>query len=102
MKQKRFRKNSGKKHSRYTTGVWLVVMSLFLTELFFYTWCRVQFTRVGYDISKEERKQKRLLALQSNLNIELARLKSPERIETIARQQLDLTTPTPEQVITLP
>ncbi len=102
MKQKRVKKNSGKKFDRKAAGVWLIVMSFFLSELFSYTWCRVQFTRIGYDISKGAKKQQHLLALQRNLNIELARLKSPERIETIARQQLGLMTPTPEQVIILP
>ncbi len=102
MKQKRFKKNSGKKLDKKTARVWLIVMSLFLSELFFYTWCRVQFTRVGYDISKGAKEQQRLFTLQRNLNIELARLKSPERVETIARQQLNLITPTPEQVMIIP
>jgi cell division protein FtsL len=102
MKQKQFKKNSGKNDGRKTTRVWLIVMSLFLSELFFYTWCRVQFTRVGYDISEGTKEQQHLLALQRNLDIEVARLKSPERIETIARQQLGLITPTPKQVIIIP
>ncbi len=83
-------------------SVWLTIMVLFIAELFFYTWCRVHYTQVGYDISDEADEQRSLLALQQNLKIELARLKSPERIEKIARQRLGLMTPTEEQIIIVP
>ncbi len=83
-------------------AIWLTIMVLFIAELFFYTWCRVQYTQVGYDISDEADGQRSLLALQQNLKIELARLKSPERIEKIARQRLGLMTPTEEQIIIVP
>lgn len=91
-----------KQKSARMIRTWLVVMSLFLSELLFYTWCRVQVTRTGYEISEEYKKQQRLLALQRNLNIELARLKSPQRIGSIARDQLHLAKPDPEQVIVIP
>ncbi len=80
----------------------MVIMGFFLVELLFYTWCRVQYTRVGYEISDGMNQQQRLLTLQQNLKIELARLKSPDRIESIARRKLHLTTPTPEQVMVIP
>jgi cell division protein FtsL len=40
--------------------------------------------------------------MQDNLKIELARLKSPQRIAKIAREQLGLVRPTPQQTIVLP
>ena len=40
-----------------------------------------------------------LTAVKKNIQIELARLKSPERISKIAKERLRLTTPTPEQII---
>ncbi len=40
--------------------------------------------------------------MQDNLKIELARLKSPQRIAKIAREQLGLVTPTPKQTIVIP
>jgi cell division protein FtsL len=42
------------------------------------------------------------MAMQDNLKIELRRLKSPRRISKIAREQLGLITPTPQQTIVLP
>ena len=84
------------------TGLWFLIMSLFILELFFYTWCRVQNVRFGYEISNEMNHQKKLVAYQNNLKIELARLKSPERITQIAKQQLGLIMPTAEKTILMP
>lgn len=84
------------------TGVWLAIMILFIGELFFYTWCRVQYIQMGYDISEEVEEQRSLTSLHQNLKIELARLKSPARIEKIARQRLGLLAPSEEQIIVVP
>ena len=84
------------------TGVWFVFLLIFIAELFFYTWCRVQCVRVGYEITKETNNNERIIALQNNLTIELARLKSPKRLAEIARHKLNLTRPTPKQVIIIP
>ena len=77
-------------------------MSLFLAELLAYTWSRVQCVRIGYDITQLADQRHALAADQSNLKIELARLKSPRRIEKIAQEQIGLTTPSPDQVISIP
>ena len=84
------------------TGIWIIFMAVFIAELFLYTWCRVNCIDVGYEISKETKKQDELIALQNNLKIELASLKSPERISKIAKDQLGLNTPTKSQTIVLP
>jgi cell division protein FtsL len=42
------------------------------------------------------------LTVRQNLTIEMARLKSPDRIEKIAREQLGMQTPSPEQIIVIP
>jgi len=84
------------------TGIWIIFMAVFIAELFLYTWCRVNCIDVGYEISKETKKQDELIALQNNLKIELASLKSPERISKIAKDQLGLNTPTKSQTIVIP
>ncbi len=84
------------------TGIWIVFMTVFIAELFLYTWSRVNCIGVGYDISKETQKQQELEALETNLKIELASLKSPERIAKIAKNQLGLVTPTQKQTIVIP
>ncbi len=84
------------------TSVWMVLMSLFIMELLFYTWCRVQNVNFGYEITKETQTQRQLTAYQNNLKIELARLKSPDRIAKIAREQLGMMMPTTDRTILLP
>jgi len=84
------------------TGIWIIFMVVFIAELFLYTWCRVNSIDVGYEISKETKKQHELIALQNNLKIELASLKSPERISKIAKDQLGLKAPTKSQTIVIP
>jgi cell division protein FtsL len=43
-----------------------------------------------------------MVMMQDNLKIELARLKSPQRIAKIAKQQLGLILPTNKQTILVP
>jgi cell division protein FtsL len=85
-----------------TAGIWVLVLSLFFAELLFYTWCRVQCVKVGIAIGQENQKQQELKTFQNSLKIELARLKAPERISQIARNQLGLDLAEPQQVVTVP
>lgn len=85
-----------------TVGIWIGIMLIFIAELLFYTWSRVQCIQLGYEISNAVEIQRSRVTLQNNLKIELARLKSPERIATIARDRLGLIIPTPSKVITIP
>lgn len=91
-----------KNQRRRFTGVWFAILLMFLGELFFYTWCRVNNVRLGYEVAGETEKKGQLQAYQNNLEIELARLKSPERIARIARKQLGLTMPKADQTIIMP
>ncbi|MGD9210895.1 MAG: cell division protein FtsL [Desulfobacteraceae bacterium] len=85
-----------------STIFWIVIMGLFLTEMLFYTWCRIQCTKTGYAIARENKKNYDFLSLQKNLEIELTQLKSPNRIAQIAKKQLGLDIPKPEQIKSLP
>jgi cell division protein FtsL len=89
-------------HKTNPTVMSIIFMTILLGELLFFTWCRVQTIGTGYEISKETQRHQDLINFQNNLKIELARLKSPERIAEIAKNQLDLITPTPEQMIIIP
>jgi hypothetical protein len=83
-------------------AVWALLMATFITELLLYTWFRVQCTQIGYETSRAMQTQGRQVMLQNNLKIELARLKSPERIVKIAQDRFGLAMPRAEQVISLP
>ena len=80
----------------------LLLMFAFIAELLFYTWCRVQYVRVKYEITEQTNRIRKLSAMHDNLKIELARLKSPQRIAKIARTQLGLVRPTPQQTLVIP
>lgn len=83
-------------------AIWFALMGIFIFELLIYTWCRVQSTQQGYAINRATREYRQQLAFQNNLKIEEVRLKSPQRIARIAKDQLGLNVPQPEQVIILP
>jgi cell division protein FtsL len=80
----------------------LLLMLAFITEMFFYAWCRVQYTKIKYEIAEQTDRLKKLSAMQDHLKIELRRLKSPQRIGKIAREQLGMVTPSPKQTIIIP
>lgn len=84
------------------TWIWALILVLFIGELLFYTWCRVQCVQVGIAISAERSKAEELRTLQNSLKIELARLKAPERISYIARKKLGLDMPEPSKTIMVP
>jgi cell division protein FtsL len=95
------RKNK-KNTSKRMTWAWVMILFLFIAELLFSAYCRVQCVQAGIAISSERSKQKELAALQNSLKIELARLKAPERISIIARQNLGLDVADPSQIILVP
>ncbi len=94
--------DSTKKQKSNLLGIWIVLLVLFISELLFYTWCRVQCTRLGYETTKDLEANRKQMVLQYSLVLELARLKSPERISAIARQQMKLEPPSHEQMMVLP
>ena len=84
------------------TVMLILLLVAFISELLIHTWCRVQCTHLGYEISREAERHQGLLTLQNNLKIELAHLKSPDRVFLIAKQKLGLDMPKPEQYVTIP
>lgn len=99
------RKNRKRSDEVMTKGVVATSMILsvcLLAEVFFATWCGVQCRRAGYDIVQVQNQQDKLLELQKKLQIERVRLQSPQILGRYARENLDLTVPTPEQIIVVP
>jgi cell division protein FtsL len=78
-----------------------LAVGLLVCSLIFLVWSRFQVTSVGYQISRARDEQKRLLNINKELRIEGASLKSPARIEGIARGRLGLSNPEPQQMVHL-
>jgi cell division protein FtsL len=95
-------KKKRKQRNPKVTVIFLCLMLVFIAELLFYTWCRVQSVRIKYEITEQTSRIRQMSAMQDNLKIEFARLKSPSRIAKIARTQLGLITPTSTKMILMP
>jgi cell division protein FtsL len=64
----------------------------------FYVWTRLQVVSWGYKISRSTARQAELRQTNRELRIEAASLRSPGRIETIARRRLGLEFARPDQI----
>jgi cell division protein FtsL len=77
--------------------VTLVLMAVAL----FYVWSHIHMTELEYMVAAEMSIKEKLVEEQTKLKVEIATLKSPQRLEAIAKEQLQMTYPTRDQVITL-
>ncbi len=76
-------------------------IALLLVVSLFFVWSRVQVTSLEYEISQLESHLRDLRQETSNLRLEAASLSSPERIERVAKRELQLRLPSADQVITV-
>jgi cell division protein FtsL len=82
--------------------VWIAAIALVVMfSGLFRVWTRTECVRLGYQIAHDRSGISRLQADQARLRAEVAALKSPIRVTRIARTQLRLGPPTPEQVVVL-
>ncbi|NVM57772.1 MAG: cell division protein FtsL [Desulfobacterales bacterium] len=93
------RKISKERHC--ATAVWVALIVVFMAELLVYSWCRIQYVQIGYEIAEARQEHQRLTAVHDELRIEEARLRSPERVGRIARER-GLVMPDPGQVVVMP
>jgi len=56
----------------------------------------------GYELSTARRLAHRLEQEQRELEIEIATLTSPRRLETLARERLGMAPPSPGQIVSVP
>jgi cell division protein FtsL len=65
-------------------------------------WLRLQVMHLGYELSAAREVQLRLEHEQRELEVELATLRDPGRLEDVARRRLGMTDPAKGQVVVLP
>ncbi len=75
----------------------LVLMAVALI----YVWSHIYMTELEYMVAAEMSIKEKLVEEQTKLKVEIATLKSPQRLESIAKEQLQMTYPTRDQVIIL-
>jgi cell division protein FtsL len=88
---------------RFRTGASavLVVLCAFVIAAggLFYVWQRFQFTKLGFEVAQLRQRKADLQAQLDPLQVEVDYLSRLERIDTVARQQLGMRPPAPNQVI---
>ncbi len=77
----------------------LVVALVFLACSLLYVWAHHQIISLGYEISKTAQEEQTLLQDNKKLRLELAGLKTPRRIESMALNDLGFVKPQKEQLI---
>jgi cell division protein FtsL len=77
----------------------LVFMALLMAVSLFFVWSRLQVVNLEYDLSRLETRVRDLQQEGRKLRLEAASLRHPGRIEEVARVQMGLRLPTPDQVI---
>jgi len=68
-------------------------IAVVLVAVLFFVWLNLDNVRTGYEINKLEKKKTELINYNRILNIEIGKLRSYERIESVAKKELNLTTP---------
>jgi len=87
--------------SRIGYSTWIFIASVLMAVALLYVWSHIHMTELEYQVARELSSREQITEEQTKLKIELATLKSPQRIETIARERLQMTYPEREQVIVL-
>lgn len=88
-------RQSRRMHYSYLVVSFFVLMAVALV----YVWSHVEMTKLEYKYAAEIGTKERLLREQSEIKAELAMLKSPRRIETVARGSLGLIYPERDQIV---
>jgi cell division protein FtsL len=77
----------------------IVVLALFTVVSLFHVWSRVRVIDLNLQITEADRQMKNLQQEKSRLKLEIASLKTPSRIESLAKGELGMVLPADQQVI---
>lgn len=89
------------KESRIKYSILIPAFLVLLLTVLIYTWSHMHITELKYKIAREIKAKESLLEENNKLKVEVSMLKSPQRIESIARGRLGMNHPDKEQVIIL-
>jgi len=97
---RRHRRKKTTAASKWSWNLWRTILILCMgtSVALFVTWIRVQMVRMGYEISEATQARRELLQEHEWLKIKVTSLRSPERIEPLARSKLGLKPPERQQV----
>jgi cell division protein FtsL len=86
---------------RASRELWALVLLVgcLVAGLGLYAWPHLERRRVGLETQQMDRERERLLEENRKLRLERASLEELQRVEAIARRELGLAPPLPEQVV---
>ena len=84
-----------------TCGRQLMIASVVGLGLLAYTWQRYETLRLSYRYEQLKQTESQAAELNRELRVELATLRSPSRIDLLARNQLGMTVPQPNEIISI-
>ena len=93
------READSKSHRDYI--VVTVLAAVFLFGLLAYAWQHYRWIQYGYRIEEAQKKKAQLAEIREQLRLERSSLRSPQRIDMMARHDLGMIPPDPGQVVTL-
>jgi cell division protein FtsL len=80
----------------------IVLILLAFTCCLFYIWSRIQIVNVGYEINRELSIKEKLGEENKRLSMEVATLKSPVRLEALAKNDYHMDLPQKSQILSEP
>jgi len=99
LRQKIYIEDRDRAEVKYSS-ISVIVIVLMAASLVF-VWSHVRMTELKYNIAKEISVKENLLEENRKLKVEIATLKSPQRVEAVAKGTFGMTYPEREQVIFL-
>jgi len=85
---------------RASRELWaLVLVGCLVAGLGLYAWPHLERRRAGIEAQQMDRERERLVEQNRKLRLEQASLEELQRVEAIARRELGLAPPAPEQVV---
>jgi cell division protein FtsL len=88
-----------KKRIEFKFSTVIIVSLVLMTTALIYVWSHLNSTKLNYLIAEEISIRDNLIEENKRLKVEYATLRSPQRIEAIARDKLGMHYPEREQVI---
>lgn len=79
--------------------VW--IFPVLLAFAFFTVWIRLTVVKTTYELNQANKTLHNLKLEKEQLELKLAQLRSPRRLESLAKQKFNLNPPSPNQIIPL-
>lgn len=98
MSPRRFEEALGAKRDEFLPALLIILVLLTIVSIF-HVWSRVKVVDLNLQLGETRRLFKDMQQEQSRLKLEIASLKTPARIEALAKQELGLALPTNQQVV---